>query len=687
MAVFRRPRSVASWGFFLGMETLAVESALDGISANSLLPEKVGDWQALAFVARSFFPGWWLLFSLTYSRGNYREFLIRWRSALAVAFLLPAAAIAAYQTGLFHLAIYEADVQLVRLGFGAAPRILSLLLLVAAVVILVHLEKTFRSAVGTLRWRIKFVVLGLAILLGTRIFVESQRLLYSDYSPALADVESVALLTACTLIAIAYLRGGLAELDLYPSQAVLHSSLTLLLSGGYLFVVGVLTQIVVHLGGVGSFRTDIFFIFLGTAGIALLLFSDRCRQRLQRFVSRHFARPQHDFRKTWRLMAESMSRVVDEATLCSAVARLVSETFNALSVSVWLIDEKCGQLILGSSTAASRTNTPLDDPACPHGDWLGRLMKRVRELKRPFDLESIEEDWGAALRKMNSPQFPNGGNRICIPFLAGECVLGLAVLADRVEGTPYTLEDLDLLECIGNQVAAGLLNLRLAEEIVLAKQLEAFQTMSAFFVHDLKNVVSGLSLTLQNLPAHFDDRLFRQDALRGISATVDRINHLIGRLSVLRDRIQLRTVEADLNELIVETLKNLNWVPGVNLIKDLRPVPSIVADPEHLQNVLTNLLLNARDVAGPGGEVRVATSERNGCAVLAVSDNGCGMSPEYLKNSLFRPFHTTKKDGLGIGLYQSRMIVEAHKGTIEVESEPGKGATFRVILPTAVEAL
>jgi uncharacterized membrane protein YuzA (DUF378 family) len=104
----------------------------------------------------------------------------------------------------------------------------------------------------------------------------------------------------------------LAELDLYPSQAVLQSSLTLLLAGGYLFVVGVLTQIVVHVGGAGSIQAEILFIFIGAAGFSLLLFSDRFRQRLKRFVSRHFARPQHDFRKSWRLMAEGMSSVLDQ---------------------------------------------------------------------------------------------------------------------------------------------------------------------------------------------------------------------------------------------------------------------------------------------------------------------------------------------------------------------------------------
>jgi hypothetical protein len=129
----------------------------------------------------------------------------------------------------------------------------------------------------------------------------------------------------------------------------------------------------------------------------------------------------------------------------------------------------------------------------------------LRERTEPFDLEKVEGDWAEILRRISSVQFRKGGNRVCIPLLAGDRLLGVAILADRVNGVPYTIEELDLLKGIGNQAAAGLLNLRLAEELMLAKQLEAFQTISAFFVHDLKNVSSSLSLMLQNLPVHYDD--------------------------------------------------------------------------------------------------------------------------------------------------------------------------------------
>ena len=207
--------------------------------------------------------------------------------------------------------------------------------------------------------------------------------------------------------------------------------------------------------------------------------------------------------------------------------------------------------------------------------------------------------------------------------------------------------------------------------------------MSAFFVHDLKNATSSLSLTLQNLPVHFDDPEFREDALRGIANTVSRINMHIGRLSVLRNKLDLKPIESDLNQLVIETLEHLNGMPGVELVKELHPLPKVVVDPEQLQNVVTNLLLNAREAVGADGQILVKTSQHEGRAVLSVADNGCGMSPDFLRDSLFRPFQTTKKKGLGIGMFQSKMIVEAHRGNIEVESEPGKGTKFGISLPLA----
>ena len=213
------------------------------------------------------------------------------------------------------------------------------------------------------------------------------------------------------------------------------------------------------------------------------------------------------------------------------------------------------------------------------------------------------------------------------------------------------------------------------------KELEAFQTIAAFFVHDLKNAASTLGLMLQNLPVHFDDPAFRQDAFRGIEKAAGRLNDLIDRMNSFRNELRLERAELDLNALLTETLNSLNGTVVGELVTNFVSVPLIIGDREQLQSVITNLLLNARDSVGPSGRVTVETGRLNNWVTFSVRDNGCGMSEDFVKNSLFRPFRTSKKKGLGIGMFQAKMIVEAHGGNIQVTSAIGAGTTFRVLLP------
>ena len=349
-----------------------------------------------------------------------------------------------------------------------------------------------------------------------------------------------------------------------------------------------------------------------------------------------------------------------------------------LSVTIWRVDDKKTSLMFGASTALSETEGA---KLCPAGADAAQVMGALQNLPDPVDIGSSKENWAAILRRCHPDEFIKGGNRICVPMVVGGEALGLMMLGDRVGGVPFMHQDLDLLKCVGDQVAASLRNLQLSGKLLQVKEMEAFQTMSAFFVHDLKNTASTLSLMLKNLPIHFNDPAFREDALRGVSKTVTHINNLISRLSMLRHGLEIRRADSDLNEVVNKALAAHEGALEVELVKDFHPLPKISVDPEQLTKVITNLVLNATEAVPKQGQVRIQTSQLNGWAVLAVADNGCGMSPEFMNRSLFRPFQTTKKAGLGIGMFQSKMIIEAHGGRIEVESEAGKGTTFRVLLP------
>lgn len=675
VSLLPKKRSLARWCFFAGMTVLSIESLVAGLGYGATELLEALHWLTVGLIVKSLAPAAWLGFSLTYSRGDHREALARWRIPLAIVALLPIGLSLGFRQELLEVAPAGEALQL---RLGAVAKVLNAVLLVALVWILVNLEQTFRSAVGTMRWRIKFVVLGLAVIFGARLYVRSQALLFSAYDLHWPGLESSGLLIGCVLLAVAYARTGFAEIEVYPSRAVLRSSVTALIAGGYLFIVGVLANVVGRFGGAESFQLQAFVVLLGMAGLAVLFLSDRLRQRIHGLIGRHFARARHDSVRIWTEFSRGLANVKDQPGLCAAAARLVCETFEVLSVTIWLLDEQKEQFIPAASTAPqSREAAAGSPPVTASGAVAAGLCAR----SSPFDLEGINEPWAEELRQLNPAAFPNGGDRWCVPLRAGEQSLGVLVLADRVNGADYTGEELHLLECIADQVMSVLLNLRLANEVARAREMDAFRTMSAFFVHDLKNTASSLNLMLKNLPVHFDDPAFREDALRGIGNTARRIDEMIRRLSALRQRPGLKPVEADLNLLVSEVLERLNGMPQVELTKELQPLPRIRADREQIQSVVTNLVLNARDAVGPAGRIHLRTEQLGGSVVLSVTDNGCGMSAAFLKDSLFRPFQSTKKNGLGIGMFQSRMIVEAHGGSIRVESETGKGSTFRVSLP------
>ncbi len=672
-AVCRKERSVAIWCFSVGMLVFALESLFGAIWREAVNPKSAAFWGTLTLVAKSFVPGVWVCFSLTYSRGSARTLPARaWLLVLA-ALLVPIGMSLVFQDQLVPASPYTEPGADWWVRSNAAAKILNGFQLVAAVVILMNLEKTFRSAVGTMQWRIKFLVIGLGIVFGARIYTLSQALLFSADVLVLSDVDTVALLIGCILVVIAFVRSGFGEIDVYPSHAVLRTSLTFVLAGAFLFVVGVLAQVVVRTGKAGAFQLQAFVVLLAFALLALLLLSNRIHQKIHCIISRHFKRPQYDFRQIWTRVTQSMSNVFDQSGLCAAAAKLVSETFNVLSVSIWLLDEQ-DRLAFAASTSKSG---PEATEMLPKVD---QNFAGIRMLTKPFDLEKAKGDYAEGLRQISFSQFRTGGNPVCVPLCAGNHCMGVVILADRVGGTPYTVEELDLLKCMGDQIAVGLLNLRLTDEIARGKELEAFQAMSAFFVHDLKNAASTLSLTLQNLPVHFDDPLFRQDVLRGIGETADRINTVINRLTALR-HFELNLAEVDLNSVVDDALKALNGTANIKVTKRLVLQPKLRLDRDQFGSVITNLLLNARDAVGPKGEIRIETTQNDNWAVVSISDNGCGMSQAFLKSSLFRPFHSTKKKGLGIGMFQSKMIVEAHRGRITVDSEPAVGTTFRVMLP------
>jgi putative PEP-CTERM system histidine kinase len=529
-----------------------------------------------------------------------------------------------------------------------------------------------------MRWRIKYMLLGLAVLNSVQFYLSSQAVVAHSTTTSLQAVQSAALLVACVCIGRSFMRPGQFSIDLHPSHSALYGSITLILAGVYLVVVGVLARFAAFLGGDSDFPLRALVVFLGLVGLAIILQSDRARLLLRHFVSRHFQRPLFDYRTMWQRFAEGMASGTDQVSLSRSAVKLVSTSFEIQSVSLWLANERRDAVALAASTLIDE---PADGAAQAEIAGFGTAIAHLESHPEPVDIEEASFPGAAELRAHHARQFPKGGHRLCIPLVARGTLAGLITLGDRVGGLPYAPHDFDMFRCIGDHVAAALLSVQLSQRLAQAREFEAFQTMATFFVHDLKNAANTLSLLLQNLPEHFQDPEFREDAMKSCGRTVDHINGLIEKLGTLRSGLAIQPAPSDLNGLVSRARADWPVNCAVRLEHDLAAIPLFPVDPEQILKVITNLVINAREATPAGGCVRVSTAQRGAWVVVTVTDTGCGMSPAFVRRSLFRPFQTTKKRGLGIGMFQSKMIVEAHGGRIDVRSEPGAGSTFEVVLP------
>lgn len=673
-ALTRDFRSFVHRVFALGMIILALESVFNGLCDYTLVSEQAMRRQQWRLIATAVLPGIWLLFALSFGKKDPRPLLNKWKW-IVPAVVLPLLIFA----GLFQKDFFGGDLLYHPNGWQFSlgwPGVwFYVCLLLSLVLIMIVLEKTLRASKGRKRWQVKFLVLGIGGYFAFRIYTSSHALVFHTLYLESSVVNAAALLTANLLMLISILRAGVLKMDIYPSHTLLYNSFTVMVVGVYFLALWVSTKISSRFL---PYSVLSLMVFLGLLGLFMMLLSDRIRLKTRQLISRHLQRPEYDYRDIWKTFTEQTAAVVEEKKFCEVVVKMISEMFDVLSVSIWLVGENQMRLRCAGSTAFSDIgvqNLPLIQSGS--SDFMQRLHKPsgMFDLENPADFEILE------LEQSGKDLFLEKRIRYVIPLSTGDDLLGFISLGDRVRNQPVSFETSELLRNISDQAAAGLMNLKLSERLRRAREMEAFQTVAAFFVHDLKNLASKLSMMLENLPVHFDNPEFRDDALQMMSRSVGQVNAICSRLSLLREKLEIHLVKTDLNAVVKNVLKSFNGLPAGGLVEKLQPVPVVYADPVQMEKVLFNLVLNAVDAAGENGEIRVTTVDRDGWVELSVRDNGCGMSAAFMDHSLFRPFKTTKTKGTGIGLFQSKMIVEAHKGHIEVESREGEGSTFRVLLP------
>ena len=673
-ALVVRSSSLPNRIFALGMFLLAAEQVF---SAFGLYPESTAELQKYAWLRMlpgALIPVVWLLFSACFAREDPAKSLAKWKWGYVALAVLPISLLVVTRNHVFLKANLTWD-QGWLLTFAWPAFLYYSLFLGCAILILMNLEKTLRASSGETRWHIKFMLLGIGSLFAARIYTSSERLLFLGDKTMLCAIDSGTLLFANVLVLASAVRTHLRNYNVYVSQDVLYNSAVIIIVGIYLFGLGVVAKIARYIGAGEILLQNAFLIFLAFVGISVLLLSGNLHFRTKKFISRHFKRPLYDYKKILGTLTERTISLVNVQDFCSAVAKSIAGTLNVPAVSIWLNDETQTSPVLAGSTHLSLSG---DLPRDLENE-IKVLMISLRNKQEPLKLDRSSSS--SADAREPGTQRTDDAVHCCVPLAASGELLGIITLGRKQGDEDFTLEDFDLLKIIGNQAAGFVLNQRLFESLSVAREMEAFQRLSTFFVHDMKNLASTLSLTLENLPLHYNNPKYREGATKVISGSLRKIQDMCSRLSSLKHNPDLNYRECNLNDVVSAAISDFEGSQDVRIITELREVPLVRVDSDQIEKVLLNLILNAKEASGEDCRIRITVKSENGYAVLSVTDNGKGMSQEFLASKLFKPFKSTKTKGLGIGLYQSKMVIEAHKGKIEVESQEGKGTTFRVFLP------
>ena len=553
---------------------------------------------------------------------------------------------------------------------GDDPRAAFALDVCLAILGLVFVEQLYRRVHAQARWGIKPLVLALAALFGFDLFMASDALLFGRIDADVWVARGAASALVIPLVAIATARNAGWTVDMHLSREAVFHSTALLVSGAFLLVIAGAGYILRYFGGDWGRALQIELLFAAAVFVALVATSGRFRSRLRVFVSKHFFSYRYDYREEWlrftrTLSTESSVLGVQERAIM-ALADLVESPGGAL----WLADERAG------FRPAARLNMPGVDATLAADAPLARFLERTGWIV------SLPEAAAHADRypELAVPECLAGlpGAWLVVPLPVGSSLVGFVVLLDPRSPVEIDWEVRDLLEAAARAAAAYLQQLRATEALIESRKFDAFNRMSAFVVHDLKNLVAQLSLMLRNAERHRDNPAFQRDMLETVAHVVGRMNGLM---------LQLRTGTTP-----VENARPVDLVPVVRRVVAGKAPEGAIAlaldegvtalgHDERLEHVIAHLVQNALDATQRGGTIRVAVRREGEQALLEVADTGAGMSAAFVRDRLFKPFETTKASGMGIGVYESQQYVTSLGGRVEVESAEGRGTRVVVRLP------
>ena len=546
---------------------------------------------------------------------------------------------------------------------------LSVLRLVLAVIGMLLVERLYRDSSSGARWSVKLICIGVGALFAFDFYLYSDALLLARPSYELWAARGLVNSLSAPLIGMAALRSAAAAPALMLSRRVLLGSVALLGSAVYLLAMAAIGWYVRLAGGAWGPAMQLACLGGAVLLLSVVLFSGTARASLKVFINKHFYRSQFDYRDEWMRLTRALSGEGTDLpmTAIRALAALVESPAGVL----WMRGEG-GALV----PCASMNMAPPPIIGPMGNDWCRYLAARQWVIDVPEYRRHPQRYAGLAL----PPWLCELRDAwLLVPLMLHGQMYGIVCLAQPRTSLSLNWELIDLLKIAASQTASYLAFRQSSDSLSVARQFEAINQRSAFVVHDLKNLVSQLSLLLMNAEKHQADPGFQADMLETVAHSLSKMKQLLLRLR------QQGTDDSSVPTPLEQVLER-----AVGRLSSLRPAPvlsvygdgmMVLASSQRLERVVGHIIQNGIEASTPDGRVEVSLEQQGGAALLTVSDSGTGMSEKFMREQLFKPFVSTKTDGMGIGMFESRAYIQELGGQLEVRSAPGEGTTFLIRLP------
>jgi putative PEP-CTERM system histidine kinase len=553
--------------------------------------------------------------------------------------------------------------------------VLSRVGLVTSLLGLLLLEQIYRNSSQTARGSVKYLTAGVGVLFAYDLFLYSQAELLRGITAEAWIARGAIDALAVPLIALAVRRNPQWSLDIFVSRQAVFFTTSFIGVGAYLLLMSIGGYYVREIGGEWG-RVGQLIFFAGAAVVLFyLLASAALRRHARVFISKHFYRNKYVYRVEWLRFISTLSSDPDTDVRRTGI-HAIAQIFSSPAAILFSLDEPGRRFV-----PVAAWPVKLEDLTAPtelaSDEDLPRFLERthwiidLQEYRRTPD---VYENVTLPRWILDNPEM-----RILSPLLQLDRMVGFVVLYQPPPPFELTYEDRDLLNTVGAHVATHLAQHEADRRLAESGQFEAYNRLTAFMMHDLKNSVAQLQLIVTNSARHKHNPQFVDDAIETIANTVDRMTRLIQHLR--RDSAASRLSSVQLDELVRDAASRCaDRVPAPTV--NIQDPARVNADPERLTAIIEHLIRNAQDASAADGQIALEVRADRRNALFTVTDTGSGMTAEFVRERLFRPFDSTKgSKGMGIGAYQVREYVRMLGGQVEVQSSPGTGTRFSITLP------